>query len=89
MILDAFIVFVAQFVYVLLLGLQSLNVNGGHRTAAAATSLTLGVFGFYLTGSIAAAKGDIGGVVWWAFILSGPCGIVTSMALFSKWRGGK
>lgn len=75
-------VFVAQFVYVLLLGLQSMNVNHDRRFMAAATSLALGTFGFHITASIAASRGDEFGCVWWAYVLAGPSGIVTSMILF-------
>lgn len=77
--LEAAGVFAIQFCYVLLLGLQSINVNRGRYVWAGGTSLMLGVMGFHVTGTIAAARGDEGGLVWWAYILAGPCGIVSSM----------
>ena len=86
---DSALVFVIQFAYVLLLGLQSLNVNGGHRTAAAATSLALGMCGYQITSAIAAHRGEFCSVVWWAYVLAGPCGIVSSMAVFSRYRGAR
>lgn len=86
---DAIIVFAAQFVYVLLLGLQSLNVNHDHRAAAAGTSTMLGMLGFHLTGTIAAAKGDTWSWVWWAFVAAGPIGVVSSMALHKRLRNRK
>lgn len=86
---EALIVFVAQYVYVVLLGLQSLNVNYGHRVAAGVTSGILGAIGFQLTGTIAAAAGTTGSLIWFAFVLAGPLGIVTSMELHRRFRGVK
>lgn len=84
---DALIVFAAQFVMIFLHGLQSQNVIAGHRTAAFVTSLCLGICGFYVTGSIASAKGQLfDGPVFWAFVFAGPLGILTSMFVFRKWR---
>jgi hypothetical protein len=81
---DALIVFVAQFVQVLLLGLQSLNVNHGRRAAAATVSLLLGTIGFHITATIASHRGEEFGTVWWCYVFAGPCGILTSMLLFSR-----
>lgn len=83
---DAVIVFAAQFAMIFAHGLQSQNVIGGHYGAAFATSLCLGVGGFYVTGAIAAARGDAFGMVWFAYILGGPLGIVFSMSVFRRWR---
>jgi hypothetical protein len=83
---DAAIVFLAQFVQVLLLGLQSQTVAHGYKAAAACNSLALGTIGYYITATIAANRGDFGGSVWWAFVVAGPCGIVTSMILFRRFR---
>jgi nitrate reductase NapE component len=71
---------------VLLLGLQSLNVNTGHKTLAAICSLLLGICGYHITSVIAAAQGAYGSGVWWGFILAGPCGIVSSMYLHPHMR---
>lgn len=80
--LIALAVFAAQFVYVLLLGLQSLCVNHGHYRAAAFNSFMLGSFGFFLTQQIAAAKGaETNWFVYAAFVVSGPLGITSSMWL--------
>jgi cation transporter-like permease len=79
---DAFIIFVAQYSTILLLGLQSLNVNKGHKILAALTSLMLGVSGFFVTGIVAKAYNDgMFTLVWWAFIIAGPLGITSSMTL--------
>lgn len=83
---DALIVFAAQFAMIFLHGIQSQNVIGGHYGAAFATSLCLGMFGFYVTGAIAAARGDAFGIVWLAYVLSGPIAIITSMKVFRRFR---
>ncbi len=80
----AVVVFVSQYLYVLLLGLQSLNVNHNRKASAMATSFVLGSFGFFLTATIADNRGDTFGVVWWAYVLAGPFGIVTSMFIFHR-----
>lgn len=77
---DVLLVFCSQFVYVLLLGLQSLNVNGRHYALAASTSGLLGVLGFWLTAAIA-QKPEVGTAVWWAYIAAGPTGISGSIYL--------
>lgn len=84
--MDAALIFAVQFVYVMLLGLQSLNVNGGHKIAAASTSFVLGACGYQITAAIAASRGEQFGPVWFAYVVAGPCGIVSSMILFSRWR---
>lgn len=81
---DAALVFCVQFVYVLLLGLQSMNVNHNRRLMAAATSSMLGTFGFYITATIAAHRGATFSPVWWSYVAAGPAGIVTSMCLFHR-----
>lgn len=82
---DAAIVFAAQFLYVLVMGLQSLAVNNGRYAQAAIQSFLLGTFGFAITTSIV-RNGEIGSATWVAYVASGPVGIVTSMWLFKKWR---
>lgn len=84
---DAAIVFLAQFSQVLILGLQSQCVAHGYKAAAACNSLALGTIGYYITATIAANRGDFGGSVWWSYVVAGPCGIVTSMILFRRFRG--
>lgn len=83
---DLLIIFCAQFVYVMLLGLQSLNVNGRHYALAATTSTLLGVLGFALTAAIA-QKPHVGTAIWWAYIAAGPAGIATSIYLHPKLQG--
>lgn len=78
--MKALALFAAQYVYVLLLGLQSLNVNGRHYALAASGSVALGTLGFWLTAMIADVRLEaIGSPVWWAYIAAGPLGIVTSI----------
>lgn len=84
---DCILVFSAQLVYVLLLGLQSLNVNSNRKAWAAGTSFMLGTFGYQITATIATHRGDALGPVWWSYVLAGPIGIVASMIVFH--RGGK
>ncbi len=74
-------VFVAQYLMVLLLGLQSLNVRDHHYVLAGITSFLLGVCGFYVTSVVGAAKGQALTILWWSFVVAGPCGIVTAMAI--------
>jgi uncharacterized membrane protein (DUF485 family) len=87
---QATLVFAAQFFYVLLLGFQTQNVVGKHYAAAMGNSLLLGILGLTLTTVIArqAVLGSDWKVIG-AFLLSGPCGIATSMWLHPKLRGSK
>lgn len=90
--MEAALVFAVQYVYILLLGLQSLNVNQGRYIAAAATSALLGVGGFYITSVIGAAKNMELSMLWWCFVAAGPAGIVTAMRihpLLVKITGGR
>lgn len=84
--MDALIVFCAQFVQILMHGLQSQTVAHGHRLWAACNSVVLGAVGFHITATIASNRGEEFGLVWTAYILAGPCGIVSSMILFNYWR---
>lgn len=73
-------VFAAQFAMIMLLGLQSLNVNGRHYAMAAITSALLGLVGWYITATIAVVGiNGIGSSVWWSFLVAGPCGIMTAI----------
>lgn len=83
--IDAILIFVSQFSFILLLGLQSINVNSKHVVAAGLTSLTLGVVGFHVTGTIATAfKDGMFTLLWWSYILAGPLGIMASIKLHPK-----
>jgi len=78
-------IFLAQFLMIFLLGLQSINVNRGHKLLAALTSFGLGIAGFYVTGTIAQAYQEgMFSSMFLSFILSGPCGIVVSMMVHPK-----
>ncbi len=79
--MDGVVVFVAQYLYVLLLGLQSLNVNQRHFVLAAITSFVLGIGGFYLTSVIGNARGQELTAIWYGFVFSGPAGITSAMVL--------
>jgi hypothetical protein len=78
---DALLVFAAQYLYVLLMGLQSLNVNQRRYVWAAVTSFLLGALGFLTTSIVGAAKGMELTLLWWCFVVSGPVGIVSAMHL--------
>lgn len=83
--MTAIVVFLVQFAYVLLLGLQSRNVNEGHYLAAAGTSIALGIFGLTLTAMIVnAALLQPSPAVLVAYVLAGPVGICAAMWL--HWR---
>lgn len=78
---EALTVFFAQYLYILLLGLQSLNVRDRHFVGAAITSLLLGVLGFFVTSIVGTSRGLEFAAVWWGFVISGPSGITTAMLI--------
>ena len=76
--MTALLLFCSTYVLVLALGLQSLNVNGGHRVLATLTSFGIG------TGNLVVLKVMPGPTGWMevaAYLLGGPLGILTSMAI--------
>lgn len=76
--MTALALFFATYFLVLFLGLQSLNVNGGHKLLAALTSLGISV------ANITVLKIMPGPTGWFeiaAYCLGGPAGILTSMAI--------
>ena len=77
--------FLSTFVLVLALGLQSLNVNGGHYKAAFCTSLFIG--GSQIIIYKLAPNAGISEVI--AFLAGGPFGIITAMWLHSRTIGKK
>lgn len=81
MMFDAALIFAAQYIYILLLGLQSLNVRDRHFVGAAVTSFLLGVLGFFVTSIVGGARGMEFSMLWWGFVFSGPAGIVTAMVI--------
>ncbi len=85
--MTALILFGSTYVTVLAPGLQSLNVNGGHRAMAFATSLLIG------TGNLVLFKvlpGPTSALEIAAYLLGGPLGIVTAMLVHPalvRWYG--
>ncbi|PKO49039.1 MAG: hypothetical protein CVU31_02660 [Betaproteobacteria bacterium HGW-Betaproteobacteria-4] len=76
--MTALALFAATFFLVLFLGLQSLNVNGGHKLLAAITSLGIS------TANIVVLKtmpGPTGLMEVAAYCLGGPAGILVSMVI--------
>lgn len=76
--MTALALFAATYFLVLFLGLQSLNVNGGHKLMAALTSFGIS------TANITVLKLMPGPTSGWeiaAYCLGGPAGIVTSMLI--------
>lgn len=75
--MNALFLFSATFALVLFLGLQQMNVQGGHRLLSFATSLLIGVANLVIL-KIAAGPADA--VETGAYLLGGPLGILASMA---------
>ena len=83
---DVLKIFAVQFIYVLLLGLQSRIVNWGGKRYAMLTSACLGTFGLLANESIARNAMQSGNDVFRAaYILAGPLAIASAMALHDKW----
>lgn len=73
--MNALLLFASTFALVFFLGLQSLNVNGGHYRAAFVTSFGIGVANLILFKLAPdASSAEIA-----AFLAGGPFGIVSSM----------
>lgn len=79
-------IFAVQFIYVLLLGLQSRIVNWGGKRYAMLTSACLGTFGLLANESIA-RNAMMSGNDWFraAYILAGPLAIASAMWLHDRW----
>ncbi len=75
MYLNAVILFASTFVLVFALGLQSLNVNGGHVRAAFFTSFLIGASNMVLL----KLGPDASAIEMAAYLAGGPIGIVFSM----------
>lgn len=73
----AAILFLSTFAVVFALGLQSLNVNGGHRLLAFCTSFLIGASNLVL---FKVLPGPTDTLQIAAYLLGGPFGIVCSMA---------
>jgi hypothetical protein len=72
----ALLLFAATFGVVFALGLQSLNVNGGHRALAFATSFLIGASNLVL---FKVLPGPTDSLQIAAYLLGGPFGILASM----------
>ena len=73
--MTALALFASTFVLVFALGLQSLNVNGGHYRAAFLTSFAIGAANLVLF----KLTPEAGGIEIAAFLSGGPIGIVCAM----------
>lgn len=76
--MTALALFAATFLLVLFLGLQSLNVNGGHRLLAALTSFGISSANIIILKTM---PGPTGLLEVAAYCLGGPAGILVSMAI--------
>jgi hypothetical protein len=77
--------FAATYLLVLFLGLQSLNVNGGHKLLATMTSFGIGAANITIL-KIMPGPTDALEIV--AYLVGGPAGILTSM-LVHPWMARK
>lgn len=90
MITQALLIFVCQFVLIFLLGTQSQHVRDGKKLASAITSLLLGVAGWTITGIVSTAYvSGMFSLVFFSFIIAGPCGIVCSIMAHQYFRKEK
>ena len=76
--MNALILFVSTWALVLFLGLQSLNVNGGHRLLACLTSFGIGAANLTV---LKIMPGPTSTIELLAYLAGGPIGIVTSMLI--------
>ena len=76
--MNALILFVSPWALVLFLGLQSLNVNGGHRLLACLTSFGIGAANLTV---LKIMPGPTSTIEILAYLAGGPIGIVTSMLI--------
>lgn len=83
--MEALAVGVVQYVYILLLGLQSRFVRDNQRTHAALTSFLLAVSVLFIQPAIIKATLlDPSSTVLVAFVFAGPAGIISGMFLHEK-----
>jgi hypothetical protein len=75
---NALLLFASTFALVLFLGLQSLNVNGGHRLLSFVTSFGIGAANLTV---LKIMPGPTNGLEVAAYLLGGPFGILTSIAI--------
>jgi len=75
---NTWLIFACTFGVVLALGLQSLNVNGGHHVMAVATSFLIGTFNLALLKLVPQPTTVFDNA---AYLLGGPIGILFAMKL--------
>jgi hypothetical protein len=80
--MTALALFLSTFALVFALGLQSLNVNGGHYRAAFLTSLAIGAANLILY----KLAPDASGIEIGAYLAGGPIGIVCAMRAHPRMR---
>jgi len=76
--MNALLLFAATYLLVLFLGLQTLNVSGGHRLMAAITGFGIGSANLAI---LKIVPGPTSFLEMTAYLSGGPLGIVTSMAI--------
>lgn len=76
--MNALFIFAATFAVVLFLGLQSLNVNGGHKLLAVLTSFGISVANLFI---LKVMPGPTDGLELVAYMTGGPLGIFASMCI--------
>jgi len=76
--MTALYLFAATFALVLFLGLQSLNVNGGHKLLAGLTSFGIAAANITILKTM---PGQTDALEVAAYLIGGPAGILTSMAI--------
>lgn len=80
--LPAVLLFLSSLFMVFLLGIQSLNVNGGHYLAAALTSFLIGICNFFVLRYVPNSNFSLLPAA--AYVAGGPIGIVVSMWFHQK-----
>lgn len=76
--MSALFIFAATFAVVLFLGLQSLNVNGGHKLLALLTSFGISAANLFI---LKIMPGPTDWLEIMAYMTGGPLGIYTSMCI--------
>ncbi len=85
--LPAVLLFLSSLFMVFMLGMQSMNVNGGHYLAAALTSFGIGFCNFFVLRYIPNGNFEI--LPFSAYVAGGPVGIVLSMWFHRKFMKRK
>jgi ABC-type phosphate transport system permease subunit len=81
------LIFLAQYFQILLLGIQSRNVQHSNIPGAVVASLMLGGLGLYMTTSIARSAVEGGTIAFYgAYLIAGPCGIASAIVLHDRFK---